>query len=800
MEIEANYWFKCLREGEVLIIVTTGAARTWPEIRDHLLPPVVAKNLAAEPLWVSLQHRRESILASTKDRQLHKDLTEDFKQIFLRFYPDRDWSELRGEERRHRRRFKLAVSFIVALLVLLSTIVVRSTRYAKQQEIAAQVEKLANYSRSEVGKSPDRALLLSVKATSLADMPTSRESLLNALQHQPLLIYFRGHGKQPVTAVIVLVDGKTAASSDESGRILFWEIRSGIARGPAIVQPGPVTALAVSSDGKTLASAGPQGTLLWDVSTRQQKGKPLIGEGLVNALAFSPDGTLVSGDSNGTLAFWDPASKTTGRSVNSGLGAIFAIAFDRNGGTLAVGGEKGLRLFDTDSRLWRGDFPGERTPIFGLSFEPDGSRLAAASGDGTIFIQDTNTGKTHSLSPRTGAKPQAIIFSPDAKEIICGDADGVLKRWSAEAAAAISPDWRGSGQAVSAVAASRQDGTLLAGYRDGTVVVWDAARPNVLADALPDGHTQSVSSLAFSPDGSRLISASYDKQIILWDVLRRQRLGDLVMNHSSTVQSVAVSPDGSKFAFTDGHRLLSIGSLDKTTRGILLVPGPLAYSNLTFVENGRSVMYGTRDGVAFVDVTGRNLSEVRLVSGAVTNVVYDTTADRVAASGRDGNITLLRGRAVQQGKPMAHGSNITTLAFSQDGEILASGGDNGKIIAWQVSNRSQLWRITAAHSGEVLALAFSPDGSMLASGGFDHVALWDAHTGQPIGSFFSGDDVTIQALEFNKDKAATLLASGDQDGSIVLWEASLTEWKAHAGSIVRRRLDENDQNYLTDKK
>jgi WD40 repeat protein len=73
---------------------------------------------------------------------------------------------------------------------------------------------------------------------------------------------------------------------------------------------------------------------------------------------------------------------------------------------------------------------------------------------------------------------------------------------------------------------------------------------------------------------------------------------------------------------------------------------------------------------------------------------------------------------------------------------------------------------------------------MLASGGFDHV--WDANSGQPIGAFSLGDDVSIQALQFNKD--GTLLASGGEDGSIRLWESSLAQWKTHASSIARREL------------
>jgi len=63
MEVEARHWFSKLREGQVLIVVTAAGPKTWEEIRDHLLPPAVRSNLATEPLWIPLHHRRKDILA-----------------------------------------------------------------------------------------------------------------------------------------------------------------------------------------------------------------------------------------------------------------------------------------------------------------------------------------------------------------------------------------------------------------------------------------------------------------------------------------------------------------------------------------------------------------------------------------------------------------------------------------------------------------------------------------------------------------------------------------------------------------
>jgi hypothetical protein len=85
-------------------VVTAGGCKTWDEIGQHLLPVAVGNNLATEPLWIPLEHRRREIQANQNGHQLRGELTEDLKQLLLRLYPDRDWGKLRCEERSQRRR------------------------------------------------------------------------------------------------------------------------------------------------------------------------------------------------------------------------------------------------------------------------------------------------------------------------------------------------------------------------------------------------------------------------------------------------------------------------------------------------------------------------------------------------------------------------------------------------------------------------------------------------------------------------------------------------------------------------
>jgi WD40 repeat protein len=70
---------------------------------------------------------------------------------------------------------------------------------------------------------------------------------------------------------------------------------------------------------------------------------------------------------------------------------------------------------------------------------------------------------------------------------------------------------------------------------------------------------------------------------------------------------------------------------------------------------------------------------------------------------------------------------VRSVAFSPDGQILASGGDDNKITLWDVAT-GQERAILQEHRHLVWSVAFSPDGRILASGsgiGDSTIKLWD---------------------------------------------------------------------------
>jgi WD40 repeat protein len=137
--------------------------------------------------------------------------------------------------------------------------------------------------------------------------------------------------------------------------------------------------------------------------------------------------------------------------------------------------------------------------------------------------------------------------------------------------------------------------------------------------------------------------------------------------------------------------------------------------------------------------------------------------------------SLMHGAAHAQGSPKPelliqdrHSDKIHSVAFSPDGKMLVSGGNDRTVNIWDVSS-GRLIRTFEGHNELVTSVTFSPDGKTIASGSFDKtLKLWEVSSGRPIRSF-KGHSDWVYSVAFSPD--GKIVASGSGN-TLKLWEVS----------------------------
>jgi WD40 repeat protein len=109
-------------------------------------------------------------------------------------------------------------------------------------------------------------------------------------------------------------------------------------------------------------------------------------------------------------------------------------------------------------------------------------------------------------------------------------------------------------------------------------------------------------------------------------------------------------------------------------------------------------------------------------------------------------------------------NNVTSLAWSPDGETVALGSDNGLVFLLDPNALDSPPRVLAGHTQAVWDVAFSPDQTTLASGGRQELILWDIPTGEQRTVI---DVSSVTRLTFSHD--GTMLA-GARGLAVWLWD------------------------------
>jgi WD40 repeat protein len=290
------------------------------------------------------------------------------------------------------------------------------------------------------------------------------------------------------------------------------------------------------------------------------------------------------------------------------------------------------------------------------------------------------------------------------------------------------------------------------------------------------GYKGPVSSIAVSPDGTMFASASCREYSNY-----QCKYGEIILSDADGQPIAKVSGDYGVVNSLAFHQYDDDGN-DK----LLLAAGGC----VPLLDDQNKGCTDNKGQIKLWDITKAGspvpLGESRLNhTGLVKTIAINPDGNLLASGSFDTRIVLWDisdpTKPVMKGIPLqGHHSFVNSLAFSVDGNTLVSAGDDQRIVLWNVthpSNAVQTSSYTEEHTAPINSIAFSPYGKKFASASDDNtVMLWDwdsaSHTLQnPIP--LEGHEGYVRSVAFNVD--GTRLASAGFDNKVILWDVAMGE-------------------------
>ena len=565
-----------------------------------------------------------------------------------------------------------------------------------------------------------------------------------------------------------------------------------------------VKAVRFNTMGDRLATASADGTVrIWDADGREVF-VYRDHEDAVHDVSWHPDGTrLASASLDGTVRIWSTNGKTIAV-LRDHEAPVNAVAWNPNGKLLTSGCENKTIRYWSETGVPGPVVDAHIGPVKSMAWNADGSQLLSCD----FGIEATNDGD----EDRAHMKVWDALGKPVSSVLI--DQPLSFVTWSPDGKRAAAGSWRSyklwtvGERQVQAIRPIGLSGVVPVAWRPNTNSI--AAGPFVSEAVVGQSpvaglRNVSLNAIGLNPQGTILGIGRGYREFELFGNDGKQLFRSGVNNNVSTdfrtVQAIRWSPDGTTLIpGTRYDNMLQRYDIEgKPVEAATQLPGDTR--SVTWSRDGKKVAAaGDLKNVSLLDLETSKATLIGKQKHGITQVRFTPDQTQICSAGYDSCIRFWS----LDGKPLKVLETILApidgLAWSSDGQVMATGHQDGTVRFW--SGSGEQLNVVGGHSGHVMTLEFNPAGTLLASGSRDNsIRIWK-QDGTHV-STLRGHLGGVYGVDWTPDGSG--LYSCSEDGSIRKWnvETGITEWQALIGEAggyvtidVNGRIKHGDEKIL----
>jgi WD40 repeat protein len=315
----------------------------------------------------------------------------------------------------------------------------------------------------------------------------------------------------------------------------------------------------VSKDGQWIASTGYDQTVrIWDSATGAEIMRIPI-NGIGTSIRFNKDSTrMIVGDRAGHITVWNVSQLNARKGFIQYSDFLHKALFSPNGEWLTVNSDDAnIWLIHSDQLGKKEDNRQKLITANGLTYDmavsADSKWISAVEYDSNIpeynrVILASVDGTKKFLLAHDGKAIDAVTFTPDSKQVITADENGLINVWNVEnGEKSYSLNTEG---VILSIAVSPSGKYLVAGIEEvNHSIVWDLTTQ---AQAVTLEQVGRIKAVQFSKDGKLLVTGSSEATVYLWNAEDGSfKRAENILLVNGEILSMELSPDDKQLAVGD---------------------------------------------------------------------------------------------------------------------------------------------------------------------------------------------------------------------------------------------------------